>query len=120
MNFYRFWRPIRFWYQRRTRGWDDSDLWSLDTTIAEFIVPRMKRWLEIGVSGYPHGLTPEKWDEILRKILKTFELALEDPFDYKHEEGDSIEDRMRKADEYLKEVDEGLSLFAKHYLHLWD
>jgi hypothetical protein len=38
-------RPIgalRMWWQRRTRGFDDSELWSLDHTIARFTLPRFK------------------------------------------------------------------------------
>jgi hypothetical protein len=33
--------------QRLTRGFDDSETWSLDATIAKFIVPRLERFIEI-------------------------------------------------------------------------
>ena len=33
--------------QRLTRGFDDSETWSLDVTIAKFIVPRLERFIEI-------------------------------------------------------------------------
>ena len=32
--------------QRLTRGFDDTEMWSLDCTIAEFIAPRLKVFLE--------------------------------------------------------------------------
>ena len=37
-NFYpwNIWTRIVFWWQRRTRGFDGSDLWSLDHTILKF------------------------------------------------------------------------------------
>lgn len=40
-------RAIKFWWQRRTRGWDDSDTWSLDITIAQFALPRFRRYMEV-------------------------------------------------------------------------
>ena len=40
-------RAIKHWWQRRTRGWDDSDTYSLDITIAKFALPRFKRLREI-------------------------------------------------------------------------
>ena len=33
--------------QRRKRGFDDSELWSLDCTIAKFILPRLKRYKKV-------------------------------------------------------------------------
>lgn len=33
--------------QRIERGFDDSELWSLDTTIVHFILPRLKRYIEV-------------------------------------------------------------------------
>ena len=33
--------------QRLSRGFDDSETWNLDTTIAKFIIPRLERFIEI-------------------------------------------------------------------------
>jgi len=33
--------------QRLERGFDDSETWSLDSTIVRFIIPRLKRYLEV-------------------------------------------------------------------------
>ena len=40
----RYWK---FLWQRWTRGFDDSETWSLYDTIARFILPRLKRFKEI-------------------------------------------------------------------------
>jgi len=40
-------RLSRYRKQRDERGFDDTETWSLDTTIASFIAPRMKRYLEV-------------------------------------------------------------------------
>ena len=39
-------RNLKYFWQRRTRGWDDSDLYSLDYTIAKFVLPRLKVFAE--------------------------------------------------------------------------
>lgn len=44
----RFWK---FLWQRWTRGFDDSETWSLDSTISYFILPRLKRFKEIYNNG---------------------------------------------------------------------
>jgi len=33
--------------QRKTRGFDDSETWSLTNTIASFIIPRLERYIEL-------------------------------------------------------------------------
>jgi hypothetical protein len=84
------WRNIsgslkRIW-QNLTKGWNDSDLWSLDHTIAEFMIPRLKRLQEI-VHGHPcfdvdpcnpteeeqHADGMKKWKEIIGKMIYAFE-----------------------------------------------
>lgn len=39
-------RTLKAWYQRRTRGFADSDLWNLDSEIFEFAAPRIRRMAE--------------------------------------------------------------------------
>lgn len=49
-------RPLRmlkhFW-QRRTRGFDESELWYLDWHLAEHILPRLKAFKELSRSSLP-------------------------------------------------------------------
>ena len=47
MKMYRIYMPMKRWFQRRTRGWDDSDTWALDMTMAELMLPRFKRFREL-------------------------------------------------------------------------
>ena len=46
-KFHTFKRSLRFWWQRGTRGWDDSETWGLDGTLARFILPRLQRFKEV-------------------------------------------------------------------------
>jgi len=53
--------------QRAERGWDDRETWSLDYTVAKFMLPRLQRFREVK-AGHPAGMTMEEWQEILGKI----------------------------------------------------
>lgn len=63
-----WWRPIRFWWQRRTRGWDDSVTWNLDQQVAVWLAPRLRRFRELN-NGFPHGSTSESWDAELSEMI---------------------------------------------------
>jgi hypothetical protein len=97
-------RSLRFWWQRRTRGWDDSDTWGLDCTLAALIAPRLRRFKELN-NGHPCDLTETEWDEHLDAMIRAFDLAGRDLFE--------------RTDDERRAVKHGLRLFAKWYGHLW-
>jgi hypothetical protein len=91
-------------YQKIFRGFGDNELWNFDTTIAKYIVPRLKRFKELQ-HGYPANLKEEEWNEILDQIIYSFELKLDD----------------KEFDEELRaDYELGLIYFAKYFDHLWD
>lgn len=118
-------RALRFWWQRRTRGWDDSDTWDLDHTLARWLAPRLRRFREImadknEVAGIPGSylefdatgchVTNEEgalkaWWADLDKMIDALERY--DRFDVEEtaEDGRMIED--------------GVQLLAKHFRDLW-
>ena len=98
-------RTIRFLFQRIFRGWTDKETWSLERTIAKFVLPRLKRFKELNF-GYPYNFTMDTWDEALDKMIFSFEKVSR-----KYEEEYDIET--------LKKIDEGLELFSKHFHDLW-
>lgn len=85
----RFYRPVKFWWQRRTWGFDERDLWSLDHAIITFIYPRLRLFREDNYGGFPfhpteldgegnpRTLTAEEWGGILDEMLAGFKLALD-------------------------------------------
>lgn len=90
-----------FKQQRLERGFDDSETWALDCTIAKFIEPRLRRFKEIK-AGYPANISEEKWDDILDKMIYAFECINKDTT-YDNED----------------QVNEGLDLFRKYFFNLW-
>lgn len=93
--------------QRKTRGWDDTELWNLDYTIARFVYPRLKRFIKLEPVSYPNDFESyEDWIECLHKMLKSFEYA---------SNSDNMEDLKDS-----EEIQEGFELFGKYFQHLWD
>jgi len=98
------------WYrQKKKRGYDDRDLWSLDTTIAKFVLPRLISFKE-GVCGYPGNLTMEEWNKILDQMIYSMQ-GLSDEWEGKCPEGD-----IRKHE---KRINKGIALFGKYFRCLW-
>lgn len=97
-------REFKYMSQRWSRGFDDSELWNLDLTIAEFVLPRLKAFSEYN-SSHPASLTEEQWKEALNKMARAFELCVDDKNDHYFGE-----------DEFI----EGMKLFVEYYSHLWD
>lgn len=124
---------IKYAIQRHRRGFDDTEVWNLDKTFSKFICPRLKVFIENEPHGFPANLEIcypseltgderldhyyELWLDILRKMLKAFQLAKDEDAWY-----DSLGHTPTKEDwqKYSDTIDEGLQLFVKHYLGLWD
>jgi hypothetical protein len=126
-------RALTFWWQRRTRGFDDSELWSLDYTMCKFMAPRLRALQEM-VNGYPsdllygenfseeafqafHALPVEEqqrrsaetmalWKEMLGKMARAMELW--------------VENDTWLEDDQKREWEEGMELFHKYLFGLWD
>lgn len=95
--------------KRTYQHFTNEELWSLDCTIAKFILPRLKRFKK-HTNGYPGDLTEKKWNSILDKILFSFDVIA----------GDKMWDVEYMGNEkFWKTVQEGLDLFAERFNCLW-
>lgn len=83
------------------RGFDESETWSLDYTIARFIAPRLRAFLDIykAVIVDDRNMVP-----VIERALKAFERLAQDTVVF----GDEGE-----------EIDEALVEFAKIFRGLW-
>jgi len=89
-----------------------TDLWNLDETISNFLVPRLKEFKSMLI-GYPANLKSAKgWEKVLTEIIWLFEVYHRDwllgfePTHLKKED----HDRAKKA----------WALFQKHFNNLWN
>lgn len=95
---------FKFLWQRNTRGWDDSEVWNLDFTLAKIIAPRLRRFKETKDGWNPSDMTVEEWETALDKMIAAFEYFGDD---------------SRWLTENESKHQEGLDLFAKYFSRLW-
>jgi len=97
-------RENEFIKQRLKYGFDDSETWSLRDTIANFIIPRLERYIEIVEDTIKQ--TDEEKQEIL-SFLNAMKLVARDG-------GTLILTDLEKD-----ELEKGLQQFSKIFLDLW-
>lgn len=102
-----FKRAVRYFFQRRSRGFDGSELWALDYTIAKFTIPRLKAFRD-GKYSHPIDMTPEKWDECIGDMIYALEVCVR--------EGDGV---LGRDDADWERVNRGLELFGTRFRDLW-
>lgn len=129
-------RQRKKWLKKHGKYVPYSDLWSLDITIANFVLPRLKRFKKenIGYPGIDEMDTLEKWDEALDKMILAFEYVISwDDWWLDNPRYDYLDAKSKYDDEYVTKIRnsylaenkrrqvaiiEGLQLFAKWSLHL--
>lgn len=133
--------------QRIERGFDDTELFNLDSTLANYIIPRLEVFKE-KVSGYPFDFDNlDGWKNCIQKMITSFKMSknidfyidnlIIDMFGDKYslnpsdenffyvkclhnEENEKDYDLFQKRkDELFNEKQEGLMLFAKYFNDLW-
>jgi len=103
-------RVPRYKEHLKENGWEPSELWSLDMTIARFIVPRLEAFLS-NTGWYVKGSDQDvhdRWVEDSKKVLEAMKIIADGdcpPFENKEKE---------------KIVENGLALFHKVFLGWWN
>jgi hypothetical protein len=95
--------------QRDERGFDDTETWHLDKTLTLFLIPRLKRFIELN-NGFPSGQTEESFNEKLNFILKSFE-------EYYYNENDEVSLELEK--ERLSNAKKAAALLGEIWFDLW-
>ena len=70
-------RQEKYRKQREERGFDDTELWNLNTTIARFMLPRFIEFRK-QTQGYPPTLTEAEWDVVLQNIINSLKNYIEE------------------------------------------
>ena len=90
--------------EMKKTGVSPDETWSLDLTIALFVLPRLKLFKELTIS-YPCGMTMDGWYAELDKMIAAFELICS-------------EKAFPTKDEQSK-INAGLDSFRKYFEALW-
>lgn len=92
--------------QRYENGFDDTETWHLDRTMALFIIPRLERFIKVN-NGVPSGETEESYNEKLKFIIDAFEnyYATNKYFDsVDNDEREKLTNDVKQALEYLSKL----------------
>jgi hypothetical protein len=101
---------VKFKKDIRYNTFDDIEVWNLYGHAALFILPRLKH-LRASCVGYPAIFESDKeWDDILGQMIEAFEIVLMEDRPYIGEEAKALDAK----------IENGLALFAKYYMNLWD
>lgn len=121
-------REKKYKKERLKYGFDPSECWSLYSTIAKFIYPRLKFFRD-NLSGtpifnYDNGIPIEEgmkqWEEILDKMLYSFDMIAYKDDTCKYDEIYYKLKSKKEREKIDKKIQEGLGLFAKWFQSLWN
>ncbi len=105
-------RRWKWFWQRRKWGFDERELWSLDDTIAKFVLPRLKVFRN-NTGGYPGVFSgdpkgQEKWEAIIDQMIFGLNyVASGDCYKF-------LDDKTHKK------AQKGLRLFGEWFMDLWN
>ncbi|HAE75745.1 MAG TPA: hypothetical protein DCG52_05065 [Alphaproteobacteria bacterium] len=105
---------------------DEKELWNLDITLTEFILPRLKAFKKMKRLGFPEPRTQDDtitdeqtsfiaWEQNLDDIIRGFETHLRLVCNRSEKEYNEEHEKAQQ-----KIMDKGFKLFAEHYTNLWD
>lgn len=88
---------------------DKWDVWSLDSTLAKIIHPSLVEFKKNIHSYPPEFENIEEWKNVINKMIFSFKAIKND------------DKRLyNNKNEFHTRIQEGLVLFGKYYLSLWD
>lgn len=108
--------------QREKRGFDDTELWNLDNTLANYILPRLKAFKKdaMRLGGIPNAFVEnmqgsnedferyhQNWLDAIQEMIDAFEVFVKD------------ENCWEFDKEKYSKVQNGFELFGKHFMSLW-
>lgn len=97
--------------QRFENGFDDTETWHMDRTIALFIIPRLKKFIQVN-NGIPNGETIETYNQKLNFIISAFENYYATNKYY-----ESVDDNERK--QLTDDVKLAVEYLSKLWFEMW-
>lgn len=102
-------RLKKFVQERKEFGFDESELWSLRSSIANFTLPRLKKFAEIHIST-PANMSAEEWQNKLNSMILALEYCVTQLYDHSNP----------PSEQMMCKIDQGFKDFGEYFLDLWD
>ena len=101
-------REEEYKQQRIKQGFDDSETWSLDTTVAQFLLPRLKRYQEIASEVLDRDI---KLISDIDDVIKALELKIRDMTE-------GAQNKPLTDQEYVQ-MNDGINKLSTVFQSLW-
>lgn len=135
--FRELWCRIKWFFQRKTRGWANPDVWDADYAIARYSLPLIKQlrkskygWYSLPQSkyGYPYDFSSvDEWHKVLDEIIWAFEFLVKDfegqyflSIDLPAQNGHFTRAQLAEINKMEERAQNGFELFGKYFTGLWD
>lgn len=110
-------RNVKYWLQRRTRGWDDTELWNLDYIFIEWINTRFKVYkkqtkVDLTYHKFKYKGKSYTQGELIDEIIRISDILVNEDFYF-----DTIFGSVPKEDGKL--YDELLDMFSLVIRCMW-
>lgn len=116
-------RAEKFRKQIIRKGYCDADLWSLNTSLAEYILPQLREFRNC-TGGHPCSLkSTEAWQAIIDKMIWAFDMLIQEndwPNWETKKKGETDNQWLRRLEAIREEMQKGFELFGKWFPHLWN
>lgn len=107
-------RQLYYYWQRDWRGFDGSEMWSLDSTILDWLIPRLEEFsCSASGHGWPNGIKDGEikyldGGKVTKEMVEGFKLLKESQYNI----GDLSEYQYQI-------INRSFNLFKKHFGDLW-
>lgn len=114
-------RSLKWWLQKKKRGWSDLELWNLDDTVSKWIVPRLKAFRAETI-GCPPDMEFIDWQLEISEMIFGFEFDGPEWYEknvFPIKDQDAKNAKIKEYIDLCKRAEDGRILFAKRFDHLW-
>ena len=114
-------RSLKWWLQKKRRGWSDLELWNLDDTVSKWIVPRLKAF-RANTIGCPPDMEFTDWQIEIGEMIFGFEFDGPEWYEknvFPIKDQDAKNAKIKEYIDLCKRAEDGRILFAKRFDHLW-
>lgn len=99
-------RKKLFLEQLEKNGWTEMDTWSLDVSLAKFLVPRLEMLKEKMKNMVPNEMPSKKWHKVLDEMIDGFKFVDSSEYFY-------------CSEKERKKVEKALDHLKKYFSNLW-
>lgn len=110
-------RDIKYWFQRRTRGWSDDETWNLDWEFFKWVNSRFKQYRKdasdiVDLEFYKFNYKGKEYTqlELINKVIKLTNRLIDE---------DYFMGKLEEAEEITKTKDEVLDIFKIIFFSMW-